>query len=150
MPKEKPRELKGQKMNRWIKEYQCAGCVKGDENDGCFKADNGVGCYAHLSGTTIMPHIGRIFLGMKKGFNRHGPVKDMTLQLFENYQQAKSVWGYNFFNICVWKHLNEHGHTVIRGLSPRINQPFLHVILEDCIEQIDCFEITQEHLDGMD
>jgi hypothetical protein len=33
---------------------------------------------------------------------------------------------------------------------PRRNEPFIHVFLENCIEKINCLEITQDDVDGMD
>jgi len=33
---------------------------------------------------------------------------------------------------------------------PRLNQPFLYIILEDCRSQLNCLEITNEDLKGMD
>lgn len=49
-----------------------------------------------------------------------------------------------------WKHLSKDGHTFVRGLMPRLNEPFLHIFLENCIDKIDCLEITQEDIDNMD
>ena len=58
--------------------------------------------------------------------------------------------GYDQFNVPVWKYLNEHGHTLVRGLSPRTNVPFIHVHLYDCMKDVNCMEVSQEMLDGMD
>jgi len=119
-----------------IESYQCPGCVVGSDIT-CFeKADNDKGCNKHVAGTMIFPIIGKIFLGMSKGFNRIGSYNEMPLQIFEYYED----FGYNHLNIPVWKHLNENGHTLIRGISPRINKPFLHVILEDCMEKVNCID----------
>jgi hypothetical protein len=64
----------------------------------------------------------------------------MKPNIFEKFEDG---WGYNEFNYPAWKHLNENGHTIVRGLSPRINVPFIHIFLENCREKINCFEITE-------
>ena len=85
---------------------------------------------------------------MPKGFTRLGGVDvKLRLHIFENYDKS---WQYNMWNVPVWKYLNPQGHTLVRGLSPRNNFPFLHVFLEDCRDKIDCLELTQADVDGMD
>jgi len=139
-----------------IEEYQCSGCVSGCDIK-CFQSNSnvgcGVGCGKHLAGTIILS-IGKIFLGMPKGFNRLGSYNDMKPYIFEKFDDCG--W-YNHndcnndckFNIPVWKYLNENGHTLVRGISPRTNSPFIHIFLENCIDKIDCFEITKEHINSM-
>lgn len=129
-----------------VEKYQCPGCVKG-HNISCFEGGvYGVGCGKHVPGTTILPIVGKIFLGMPKGFNRIGETETI-LSIFEKFE----VHGdYDSFNIPVWKHLTKDGHTLVRGLSPRINYPFLHVFLEDCLSKVDCLEVTEELLAEMD
>ena len=62
------------------------------------------------------------------------------------YEDSK----YNKWNIPTWKHLNEDGHTLVRGISPRTNLPFIDIFLEDCVSKIDCLEISQEEINAMD
>lgn len=135
-------------IEKAIKNYQCSGCIGGPFPN-CFKKDDtGVGCGGHKAGTYV-GGIGNIFLGMPKGFNRLGAAETLKLSVFEDF--LKFDWGcYNKWNIPVWKYLNKDGHTLVRGLSPRVNSPFLHVFLEDCMDKIDCREITQEEIDAMD
>ena len=45
---------------------------------------------------------------------------------------------------------NEVTHTIVRGLPPRINCPFLHIYLEDCIDKINYLEITDSDIEDMD
>jgi hypothetical protein len=33
---------------------------------------------------------------------------------------------------------------------PRKNEPFLHIYLENCLDKIDCLEITEEDINQMD
>ncbi len=131
-----------------IEEYQCPGCIRGS-NVSCFEKNPvaGIGCGKHSAGTFMIP-IGKIFLGMPKGFNRLGPYADLKPLIFETFESAG--WSYNMWNIPVWKYKNEKGHTMVRGLIPRRNEPFLHIYLEDCLDKIDCLEISQKGLDHMD
>lgn len=136
-----------EKKLSFVEEYQCPGCVVGMDSS-CFEPDleNGVGCANHVCGT-IFSGIGHVFLGMPKGFNRRGFQDDLKINIFEKFSDG---WGYTKFNVPVWRHLNKHGHTLVRGISPRINAPFLQIFLEDCMSEIDCLEITKDDINGMD
>jgi hypothetical protein len=102
----------------------------------------------------IMPFPGLIFLGMPKGFNRLGSMQGqkeyLKISIFENWEHCKKEFEYDKFNIPCWKYRNSKGYIFVRGLSPRINLPFLHIILEDCLDKIDCLEITEKDLADMD
>jgi len=84
---------------------------------------------------------------MPKGFDRCGVDEKLIIHIFEKFDDG---WGYNKFNIPVWKYKDDIGSTLVRGLSPRINAPFLHIFLEDCRDKIDCLEITDEDIAEMD
>lgn len=137
------------KIKTYIEEYQCPGCVVGGDIS-CFEKNEygGVGCGKHHAGTMIYPIVGNIFLGMPIGFNRLGQYTKMKPNIFDTFES--SDWEYNTWNIPVWKHLSKNGHTFVRGIMPRTNEPFIHIFLEDCIEKINCLEITQDIIDGMD
>ena len=134
------------KIKKAIEEYQCSGCISG-HNTECFeKCDTGIGCGKHYAGTLMIP-VGKFFLGMPKGFNRLGKIEDMHPYIFNE----RNEWGeYNKFNIPVWKHLDENGNTIVRGLQPRLNAPFIHIILKDALSEIDCLEITADEIKEMD
>ncbi len=134
------------KLKKAIERYQCSGCISG-HNTKCFEPnETGLGCGKHFSGTMVS-NIGKIFLGLPKGFNRLGEYKDMQPYIFNNL----SDWGeYNKFNVPVWKHLDEYGNTIVRGLKPRLNTPFIHIILGDARESINCTEVTAEEISEMD
>ncbi len=146
-----------QKVIDAIKEYQEPGSVNDfDENN--FN-QNGVGVEwsDHHPGTFIIPG-GVIFLGMPRGFNKatiqipgSETLKEIKIQIYVDFNQKNKLFGeYNFLNLPVWKHLNEKGHTFIRGVCPRLNKLFLHVIIEDCMDKINCFEITKEIQETID
>ena len=132
-------------MNEWIKEYQCPGCIK-DDNDCFIQGEIGISCITHHPATYVS-NVGKIFLGLPKGFNRIGTVTDMNINIFHTDKPDKQ---YNIFNIPVWKYINEAGHTIVRGIMPRINTPFIHIYLYDCVKEINCIEITQEMLKSID
>lgn len=132
-----------QKIKNAIEEYQCSGCVSGCDIS-CFSPYGaGVGCGKHTAGTTIWG-IGNVFLGIPKGFNRLGESKNTKPTIFEKFECE-----YDKFNVPAWKYLKD-GHTFVRGIRPRKNEPFIHIFLEDCINRIDCLEITETDIDGMD
>lgn len=136
------------KIKNAIEEYQCSGCVCGSDTS-CFENTDGtgIGCRKHHSGTIIMG-IGNIFLGMPKGFNRLGIQTTLKPNIYESFEKCE--WQFNMWNIPVWKHLSKEGHTFVRGIMPRKNESFIHIFLEDCIDKINCQNISQDDVNGMD
>ena len=129
-----------------IEEYQCPGCVCGSDIE-CFQPGDSLACSKHCAGT-IVSYIGSIFLGMPKGFCRLGLDSKLQINIYTTIKSSE--FPYNKWNVPVWKYLNKTGHTFARGISPRINQTFLHIFLEDCRDSIDCLEITQDDINKMD
>lgn len=131
-----------------VERYQCSGCILGSDTS-CFKVNEnagGVGCGEHFAGT-IISDIGKVFLGLPKGFNRLGHLENMKPIIFNSFFD----WGYyDNFNRPVWKHLDKHGNTLVRGLMPRRNEPFLHIFLENCLSKINCLAISNKDIDEMD
>jgi hypothetical protein len=136
-----------EKIKKVVEEYQCLGCVCGSNIDCYKKHKHGIQCSKHIAGTMLMPHIGTIFLGLPTGFNRLGQTKETKISIFENF---KDGWGYNKFNVPVWKHLDKYRNTLVRGISPRINMPWIHIFLGNVLSEIECLEITQEDINEMD
>lgn len=130
-----------------IEEYQCSGCIAGSDISCFTENEYGIGCGDHFAGTLILG-VGKIFLGMPKGFNRLGVHEKLIPNIYETFESFD--WTYDMWNIPVWKYVNKEGHTFIRGLIPRRNETFIHIFLEDCRDKIDCLEITQEDVDFMD
>lgn len=81
-------------------------------------------------------------------FSRLGK-DESPINIFESWEQKEDKWSYDKFNIPCWKYLDEHKNTLVRGLSPRINKTFLHVILGNHLEKINCYELTNEDILGM-
>lgn len=127
-----------------IEEYQCVGCADGSFPT-CYEKGDFEECNRHVPGTMI-PYIGKVFLGMPTGFNRLCRDNSLKIKIFKTYAD----FSYDKFNVPAWKYLNEKGHTLVRGLMPRINTTFLHIFLEDCRNRIPCLEITNKDLSEMD
>lgn len=135
-----------------IREYQCSGCMKGCGDDCYKKCEENLSCEKHHAGT-MGTGIGRFYLGMPKGFSRIGECKDMILNIYKDYKEKEKSWKYDKFNIPVWKYRNEQNHIFVRGISPRINAPFIHVVLKCTnkeFNQINCLEIKEEDREDMD
>lgn len=137
-----------EEIKKMVETYQCPGCVCGSDAS-CYKKGDGLECKAHVTGTQMMPCIGRIFLGLPKGFCQLGACENTKISIFFSFED-KPGWDYDKLNIPVWKHLDKNGNTLVRGLCPRINYPFLHIFMGDCREKINCLGITQLDIDEMD
>jgi hypothetical protein len=136
------------KIKLAIEEYQCLGCVVGCDIS-CFKINttSGVGCGQHYAGTVAIG-IGTFFLGIPKGFNRLGEYTKLKPNIYDTFESSE--WSYDMLKIPVWKYLSKDGHTFVRGIMPRKNEPFIHIFLENCISKINCLEITPADVESMD
>lgn len=136
------------KLKLAVEKYQCSGCVVGGDVS-CFEANGsgGIGCGKHHAGT-MATGVGNFFLGMPKGFNRLGEYTKLKPNIYDTFNSSE--WKYDMWNIPVWKHLSKQGHTFVRGIMPRRNEPFIHIFLEDCLSEIDCLEISQDDVNAMD
>lgn len=146
-------EDKSKKVIDAIKLYQEPGSVGDFDENNFLQNGTGVEWSDHVAGSFIVPNVGLIYLGMPTGFNRFGrlDIKNFKLSIFTDWEQLNQCFkGYDQYNVPCWKYLNENGHTLVRGLSPRINHPFLHIILENCIDKINCLEIKEQDIKEMD
>lgn len=136
-----------EEVQKAIRKYQCTGCVGGPALS-CFEEGSALECGRHVAGTRISS-VGRIFLGLPRGFNRLGPCEDMKLHILKEVGKNENET-FGKFNIAVWKHLDVYGNTLVRAYSPRINTPFLWIFLGNHMKDIDCIEITKEDIEKMD
>jgi len=136
------------KPNKFVKEYQCLGCVSGP-TDECFKESDGksIACDKHVAGTMVFPSVGILFLGMPKGFNRLGEQSKLQIAIYKTQSDQEIQWKYDQFNVPVWKHQNKEGHIFIRGYIPRLNQGFIHIILKGNYKDIKAHEIDITTID---
>lgn len=136
------------KSKNAVENYQCPGCMNGHDVT-CFESSDlgGVGCGKHHP-ATFVSNIGKIILGLPIGFCRVGLHEKLKPLIYDTFESSE--WEYNNFNVPVWKHLDKNGNTIVRGLSPRTNMTFIHIFLHNCIDKINCVEITQSDVDEMD
>lgn len=126
-----------------VQEYQCVGCVNGPFPT-CYKrGQQGVECSAHVAGTRIAG-LGRIWLGLPKGFCRLGPNEHSRVWMHDTLTDEQ----FDMWNRPVWKHLNANGHTLVRVFVPRLNDSQVYIFLENCLDRIDCMEITAEQIEN--
>ncbi|MEK6829855.1 MAG: hypothetical protein AABY15_07080 [Nanoarchaeota archaeon] len=139
-------------VKKAVETFLCPGCVKGSDTS-CYKKNPNLGesCANHNAGTYVSS-IGRILLGMPTGFNRLGQANILDIGIYNKFSEVerKGIYGYSKFNVPVWKHLTKDGHTIVRGFSPRINRPFIDIYTENCLDKINCQEITEKDISEMD
>jgi hypothetical protein len=133
-----------------VKTYQCPGCVDGPY-PACYKKDpvGSIGRCFPLPWNANARYSVKPPFHAKKNFPNTGLYIFINAEKFheectpKNPSSALKTNGlYDNFNIPVWKYLDEHGNTLVRGLKPRINTPFLHVFLWDARDEIQCLELT--------
>lgn len=133
--------------NEFVEQYQCPGCINGDN---CFDQDNiGIGCKNYRAGTIIMG-LGKFVLGLPKGFCRLGKQDDLIPKIFKTIEEQDKIWKYDELNVPIWKHKTVKGHIIIRGYLPRLNAGFIHIIIEGDFNRIKAFEITEKYMEGID
>lgn len=59
-------------VKKAVEEFQCPGCTFGHNTECYEKSQWSESCGKHKAGTFISGGIGKVFLGMSKGFNRLG------------------------------------------------------------------------------
>jgi hypothetical protein len=134
-------------IKKAVEAYQCTGCVCGGDISCYVKHSEDHSCEKHVQGTMVYPHVGNIFLGLPNGFDRIGSAKEMRIHIYESLNNG---WEFDKFNVPVWKHFDKNGNTLVRGILPRLNAPFLHIFIGDHRNDIECIEITESDIDGMD
>ena len=133
-------------MREMIEEYQCCGCVCGGNiKCGKYKTSETLACDGHCAGTTVMG-IGRIFLGMPKGFNRLGVDDKLRIWIYKHTDDFE----YNNLNIPVWKYKNRKEHIFVRGLMPRVNTTFLQIFKSGNFNKINAYEVKDKFLKTID
>jgi hypothetical protein len=120
-----------------IGEYQCSGCLLGGPDaakcpklqhiaisDDCFQ------CSSHVSGTSILG-VGRIALGLPKGFNRVGMRLDdpfhATVSTNIRLWDAGARPSWNRTNVPAWA-MEHEGALFVRTYLPRLNQSYVDVV----------------------
>lgn len=123
-----------------IEEFQCPGCTCGGDTE-CeafkFHPNDAVGCYCsgHSAGTFIVG-IGKIALGLPKGFDRVGtirtgfegiggsPTRSTNIRLIVDVEKMEK---YDSLNVPVWA-MEKDGYLFVRVMCPRINYTYVDII----------------------
>ena len=133
------------KVKEAIQMYQCPGCIYADATN-CYERDKGQGCSAHIAycdkGDKLMFYLP----GMPKGFNSIDCFNRTRIHIFQSLADG---WEYNKFNIPLWKHRDDNGNVLVRGFSPLFNTAWIQIFLSDCLDDIDCIEITKADMEQM-
>jgi hypothetical protein len=137
------------KQQFMIETYQCPGCTCGSDIS-CFEPGDNLECGKHVPGTFGNQGIGVFLLGMPTGFCRVKGKKQLRIFNDVAKNDPDHSWSYDKFNIPVWKFLDKHNNTIVRGMCPRIDFSWIHIYMGDRRNDINCFEIVQTDLDKMD
>lgn len=140
---EEPEDKKQEKTDM-VSKFLCPGCTCGNDPSSCHwfrlkeEADGDFACSGHSAGTFVSG-IGRVALGLPKGFCRYGGAVppshleddksdrlNMKLMHIRLYLSGETV-GYNHLNVPVWA-MVEDGYLFVRAFSPRVNGTCVDVI----------------------
>lgn len=136
-----------------VAEYQCPGCMHGPKAPECPKyIESPDGCKSHAPGT-MMTTAGWLALGLPKGFHRFGPRDAKQIEVYSSYESmmAGNSNLSSIYSVPVWKYLDEHGNTIMRWYSPRINSGWSLVVCGDCRDKFpNAIEITAKEISEMD
>lgn len=136
---------------KMIKEFQCSGCTCGSSpEDGCFELSVcdkfGARCKKHSAGT-FMSYVGRIYLGLPKGFNRAGLNQADSQRVNAIRLHHNSKPEFDHLNVPVWA-MEKDGYLFVRTYCPRINMTYIDVIkggkLSDVPQAIDVSKFVEE------
>jgi hypothetical protein len=118
-----------------VKEFQCPGCMVGNDPTDCqsYKLQDDGDCF-HCSGHypgTFVGGVGKIILGLPKGFCRVGNHRTMghekqNLQYVRLWKEGKYP-SWDKLNIPVWA-MEKECFLYVRTYMPRINYPIVDVI----------------------
>lgn len=140
-----------------IEEFQCPGCVCGNNTSDCraFKPYDDMSapfsfcCTAHVPGTTAFPG-GKMCLGLPKGFNKTGNQRweDYTpsfyVRLFDSPEKHPE---WDVFNVPVWAK-EENGYLFVRTFCPRTNRSFVDVIKGGTLAMVpNAINVTELDMD---
>lgn len=143
-----------------IREFQCPGCACGTyPDDGCpaYKLEEdyaGEKPYTfHCGGWhpgTRQGGVGRIALGLPKGFTRIGAVDlEIMKHYIRLYENPENRAEYNRFNIPVWamEHRADNGenYLLVRVYSPRNSWHYIDVIKDGKMEMASFKDGPYEH-----
>jgi len=148
--------LEGNKIQlEMVEEFQCPGCINGHGPETCksykLKEDylGGNPRYFQCENwrpSTFMSGVGRLCLGLPKGFLRTGSVEfgEKTPNYLWLYENPENRPQYNRFNIPVWA-MEKDGYLYVRCFCPRSCWVFVDVIKDGKVEMASFKDGAYEH-----
>jgi len=106
--------------------FQCPGCIRGPMETGCFRKDDSNESCSNHRPSTFIGGIGRIMLGLPKGFNRCGPT-DLSLMNSSPIRIFREMPTYDRLNVPVWA-TETDGCLLVRVFMPRLGMHFVDII----------------------
>ena len=145
---------KDQEKIGMISKFLCPGCSCGPEPGSCEcfrikdEVDGDFTCSGHSAGT-FMSGVGRIALGLPKGFCRYGgavPPSHLedkksgsdqinTKLMYIRLHLSGETTGYNHLNVPVWA-MVEDGYLFVRTFSPRVNRTCVDIVKGGTLEMV--------------
>lgn len=139
-----------------ISEFQCPGCTCGSSPCGTcdkFKMNTTYGhsCENHSAGTFIMG-LGRIALGLPKGFTRMPPGErprdlGITLAIRNWTEGTHPEWDH--LNVPVWA-MEKDGLLFVRTFVPRLASQYIDVVEKGTLELVPQAIDVSEFIDEID
>lgn len=122
----------------------CPGCINGTDPETCSKfelLDERIGEKPHFFAcknwrpSTFMGGVGRIAIGLPRGFNRTGMVEfgEKPFTYIRLYEKPEDMPDYDKFNVPVWA-MEHEGFLYVRCYSPRNNWLFVDVVKDGKLE----------------
>lgn len=148
--------LQGDKIQlAMVDEFQCPGCIHGTDPETCSQfelhKEEGFFVCKNWRPSTFMGGVGRIALGLPRGFNRTGMVEfsDKPFVYMRLYEKPEDMPSYDKFNIAVWA-MEKDGYLYVRCYSPRSNWLFVDVVKNGKLEHAPGAINVDEFFDEID
>jgi len=133
---------------KMIEDIQCPGCIHGTNPETCksfeFHNERDFFVCKNWRPSTFMGGVGRLALGLPRGFCRTGMVEFGDTQFTYIRLHETSSVEYDKFNIPVWA-MEKDGYLYVRCYSPRCNWLFVDVVKDGKLEQASFKDGDYEH-----
>jgi len=100
---------------------------------------NSLGCYAQLRARNIEIYKDE---EMPKGFRAYGSNRHFKILIFEHYNDY--LLDNVELDIPIWKAKLDKDYTIVKIFQPKISNTYHVIYLENCLDSINCKEITPE------
>lgn len=121
-----------------IDDIMCPGCIHGTDHKTCpqFELDDdGFFNCRNWHPSTFLGNVGRLAIGLPRGFCRTGMVEfgEKPFTYIRLYAKPEDMQTYDKFNVPVWA-LEKDGYLYVRCYSPRCNWLFVDVVKDGKLE----------------